>query len=98
MFAVGKPIVRPLFSPCTTTPEIVYVLPISLFASSSCPFDRFVRICVVDTFSSVKAYFTTMVMLNSVYSVKRSEEHTSELQSRFDLVCRLRHDIKRRNL
>src|SRR5699024_11736162 len=24
-----------------------------------------------------------------VYSDKRSEEHTSELQSRFDLVCRL---------
>src|SRR5699024_11229047 len=25
----------------------------------------------------------------STYKVKRSEEHTSELQSRFDLVCRL---------
>src|SRR5699024_11772238 len=24
---------------------------------------------------------------------KRSEEHTSELQSRFDLVCRLLHEI-----
>src|SRR5699024_12603193 len=26
---------------------------------------------------------------NNVIAVKRSEEHTSELQSRFDLVCRL---------
>src|SRR5207247_6391137 len=27
--------------------------------------------------------------LQALYSVKRSEEHTSELQSRVDLVCRL---------
>src|SRR5207249_2275735 len=27
--------------------------------------------------------------MNAVCSHKRSEEHTSELQSRFDLVCRL---------
>src|SRR5699024_12276208 len=29
------------------------------------------------------------VMLQGVLNVNRSEEHTSELQSRFDLVCRL---------
>src|SRR5699024_12237833 len=28
-------------------------------------------------------------MLPSIFGEKRSEEHTSELQSRFDLVCRL---------
>src|SRR5699024_11185317 len=29
-----------------------------------------------------------------IFNVNRSEEHTSELQSRFDLVCRLRLDKK----
>src|SRR5207249_12283802 len=28
-------------------------------------------------------------LCGDVHAVKRSEEHTSELQSRFDLVCRL---------
>src|SRR5699024_11445661 len=31
----------------------------------------------------------TKEQLREIYSGKRSEEHTSELQSRFDLVCRL---------
>src|SRR5699024_12447331 len=37
------------------------------------------------------AYSATWAMLHSVFAAKisRSEEHTSELQSRFDLVCRL---------
>src|SRR5699024_12657143 len=30
-------------------------------------------------------------------SIKRSEEHTSELQSRFDLVCRLLLEKKKKN-
>src|SRR5207249_1317898 len=30
------------------------------------------------------------------YAVKRSEEHTSELQSRFDLVCRLLLEKKKK--
>src|SRR5437868_7893166 len=30
------------------------------------------------------------------HAVVRSEEHTSELQSRFDIVCRLRFDKKKR--
>src|SRR5699024_12374610 len=33
---------------------------------------------------------------NNVYSYLRSEEHTSELQSRFDLVCRLLLEKKKR--
>src|SRR5699024_11326197 len=44
----------------------------------------------------VKSYFQLMddmqdevvVMYQEVKSLKRSEEHTSELQSRFDLLCR----------
>src|SRR5699024_12227864 len=37
-------------------------------------------------------------IINAIYNsaeVDRSEEHTSELQSRFDLVCRLRLDNKK---
>src|SRR5699024_12047731 len=33
-----------------------------------------------------------------VKAITRSEEHTSELQSRFDLVCRLLLDKKKENL
>src|SRR5437868_10508930 len=33
----------------------------------------------------------------SFYQAKRSEEHTSELQSRFDLVCRLLLEKKKKN-
>src|SRR5699024_11608129 len=32
---------------------------------------------------------TTLTELNAIAAPARSEEHTSELQSRFDLVCRL---------
>src|SRR5699024_11309712 len=35
--------------------------------------------------------------LVSKYTVARSEEHTSELQSRFDLVCRLLLEKKKKN-
>src|SRR5699024_11638681 len=31
-------------------------------------------------------------------AVKRSEEHTSELQSRFDIVCRLLLEKKKKNI
>ena len=31
------------------------------------------------------------------FSLERSEEHTSELQSRFDLVCRLLLEKKKKN-
>src|SRR5699024_11532668 len=41
--------------------------------------------CII---SSYMLYFFTNVFGLSV-AVARSEEHTSELQSRFDLVCRL---------
>src|SRR5699024_12370833 len=34
---------------------------------------------------------------NGTTSLARSEEHTSELQSRFDLVCRLLLEKKKRN-
>src|SRR5207249_8524759 len=37
-----------------------------------------------------------IVMMRHFWSVKRSEEHTSELQSRFDLVCRLLLEKKKK--
>src|SRR5699024_7170975 len=36
-----------------------------------------------------KMVYTTKVRVDKVSFLERSEEHTSELQSRFDLVCRL---------
>src|SRR5699024_12378628 len=35
--------------------------------------------------------------IESLYDLVRSEEHTSELQSRFDLVCRLLLEKKNKN-
>src|SRR5699024_12195359 len=39
----------------------------------------------------------TEVQRQQRLSLKRSEEHTSELQSRFDLVCRLLLEKKKKN-
>src|SRR5699024_1987140 len=35
------------------------------------------------------ALFACAFLVPTIFSLTRSEEHTSELQSRFDLVCRL---------
>src|SRR5207249_6824860 len=42
---------------------------------------------VVGLYAAVVSYFATA--RRGIYFALRSEEHTSELQSRFDLVCRL---------
>src|SRR5207249_5734900 len=39
-------------------------------------------------FSTLPGYIVTEKVLHT-FKIQRSEEHTSELQSRFDLVCRL---------
>src|SRR5699024_12209871 len=36
-----------------------------------------------------KLKIKSLFMVRAIYYLTRSEEHTSELQSRFDLVCRL---------
>src|SRR5699024_12264982 len=36
-------------------------------------------------------------VMGPIYGQQRSEEHTSELQSRFDLVCRLLLEKKKKN-
>src|SRR5699024_12566482 len=47
----------------------------------------------LDSFVFMGGSGTTIALLAAIFIVlrheKRSEEHTSELQSRFDLVCRL---------
>src|SRR5207249_11191334 len=44
----------------------------------------------------LRLYRVGMVMWKTGIRVTRSEEHTSELQSRFDLVCRLLLEKKNR--
>src|SRR5699024_661463 len=41
------------------------------------------------TFGATTVFAQMQRALNTIWQVVRSEEHTSELQSRFDLVCRL---------
>src|SRR5699024_11888818 len=41
-------------------------------------------------------FLLVSAMKTPLLKYKRSEEHTSELQSRFDLVCRLLHEKKNR--
>src|SRR3712207_7218942 len=43
----------------------------------------------LDGLDTIVAHFTTDFMYHPVYILYRSEEHTSELQSRQYLVCRL---------
>src|SRR5437868_8020844 len=45
--------------------------------------------CVTDFSDSPAMKFSRATLWNLGYAADRSEEHTSELQSRFDLVCRL---------
>src|SRR5699024_12778834 len=49
-----------------------------------------------NTFGSSEPIFATSVIGIPVFPTKRSEEHTSELQSRFDLVCRLLLEKKKK--
>src|SRR5207249_9012326 len=60
-------------------------------------FPSFVHVMVVPTvivmlglpLASLKPQFEALLHSPLVSQIERSEEHTSELQSRFDLVCRL---------
>src|SRR5438067_7168977 len=63
-------------------------------ASRSCAFDVRVRLRAVPSFpgmeyKSPRATAITRCPSGAELTDSRSEEHTSELQSRFDLVCRL---------
>src|SRR5207302_8470418 len=50
-----------------------------------------------ESFLTVPAHWAMRILPISVEPVNRSEEHTSELQSRENLVCRLLLEKKKRN-
>src|SRR5699024_11306794 len=49
----------------------------------------FFHICHLIIFSFSLFFYITCTCISLFFPFYRSEEHTSELQSRFDLVCRL---------
>src|SRR5699024_11937587 len=51
-----------------------------------------------DSYRSCKELKPSSVRSRDFTNISRSEEHTSELQSRFDLVCRLLLEKKKNNL
>src|SRR5699024_12598200 len=56
---------------------------------------QFSRVCYCSGFPTCwQCVCLTCLVWQYSYRAKRSEEHTSELQSRFDLVCRLLLDKK----
>src|SRR5699024_12247691 len=89
------PFVSPFYTPSTThisTLSLHDALPISFrhlsqvgFASGTPHPGLLWEICPNDNPSP----FHRLRQLSGVSTILRSEEHTSELQSRFDLVCRL---------
>src|SRR5699024_12376183 len=83
------------FSP-TSTPDIYTLslhdaLPISSSGSASAR-----RTSSVRFMRNGLSRIMTAPFMESAISLARSEEHTSELQSRFDLVCRLLLEKKKR--
>src|SRR5699024_11820650 len=65
---------------------IQYMINFPLLNSSSTPFKM---MFASSKYSFVDVPLSTPIVLTPFLIPNRSEEHTSELQSRFDLVCRL---------
>src|SRR6266513_660678 len=61
------------------------------------PAHRVARLGLVRTFQSPRVWAGLTVMENMLLAAPRSEEHTSELQSRFAIVCRLLLEEKKIN-
>src|SRR5699024_11746977 len=82
-----------MFSSWIEIVVLVIALSIDAFVASFVYGSNKVRIPLVSawiiTMLSTGILILFLVMGNIVGAVFRSEEHTSELQSRFDLVCRL---------
>src|SRR5699024_12622620 len=88
------------FFPTTSTPQLYTLslhdaLPISILFAVSTTISFFVT---AFPFGRIKFNFSNKVSNFSRSSARktRSEEHTSELQSRFDLVCRLLLEKKKK--
>src|SRR5207249_9922201 len=73
----GVPLSGCVSSPASSTPACSH-LPISLRIPPS------LTLCVINSRRGPQSRLSK----NPLTSASRSEEHTSELQSRFDLVCR----------
>src|SRR5699024_12740705 len=71
----------------------------TLFRSPTVVFDTFGIVSRITNGLVPLAYLTALLVMIRRQSAmgKRSEEHTSELQSRFDLVCRLLLEKKKTN-
>src|SRR5699024_12194707 len=67
-----------------TLPTLIIDAVVIIFKIILCAVAAFIRVDPVNTSGPV-----TTSIFTSAYLLIRSEEHTSELQSRFDLVCRL---------
>src|SRR5699024_11894035 len=82
----GRARLRPII--LTTITTIIALLPVALGGDAL--FEPLaVTIIAGIAFSSLLSLIVTPSLYMIYYKIKRSEEHTSELQSRFDLVCRL---------
>src|SRR5699024_11963306 len=57
-------------------------------ASSCCPYN-ILELCCLDNITRGECEIRAEIFSSRTFDGLRSEEHTSELQSRFDLVCRL---------
>src|SRR2546421_5422528 len=66
-------------------------------AATSSPRVRCISMRKSLTLSQIRVPVSTMDWCNSDLRQRRSEEHTSELQSRSDLVCRLLLEKKKKN-
>src|SRR5699024_12409381 len=94
--------------PLVTAPSTTALAPLSLhdalpiFASTTenpyfYIYNALLSRCTVFEFKSLTAQDVEQGVRSAVARLSRSEEHTSELQSRFDLVCRLLREKKKRN-
>src|SRR5437868_13299437 len=70
----------------------------TLFRSRKSEGDWMVAAAALVASSRVKARLRSMTGDYRAQGAGRSEEHTSELQSRFDLVCRLLLEKKKHNV
>src|SRR5699024_12462272 len=94
------------FLSCSAAPCLLHSFPTR--RSSDLPVGRLVLIHSGSSFTLLVYHCSTAIPIVSrfhyehtifvpVYIRKRSEEHTSELQSRFDLVCRLLLEKKKKH-
>src|SRR5699024_11342518 len=77
------------FANCNSAPSCSFVVTNNLFLAASSPYlsiNIALKMRSAIAGSVVAPDFEITLMEKSLF---RSEEHTSELQSRFDLVCRL---------